>query len=87
MRSRSRTFIIALVLAPIFASAFAQQGPNASRSIPAFNRPAGFQDRTLLLLSVSLIVAGLRVAEKRPPPQGPGLLRGWMIDSIPGEAR
>jgi hypothetical protein len=44
MRSRSRTFIIALVLAPIWASAIAQQGPNASRSVPAFNRPAGFPD-------------------------------------------
>lgn len=44
MRSRLRSFIIALVLAPICASAIAQQGPNASRSIPAFNRPGGFPD-------------------------------------------
>lgn len=47
MRSRLRSFIIALVLAPICASAIAQQGPNASRSIPAFNRPGGFPDPAL----------------------------------------
>jgi hypothetical protein len=47
MRSRLWSFIIALVLAPICASAVAQQGPNASRSIPAFNRPAGFPDPAL----------------------------------------